>query len=378
MAKVLTIAVDVRSLQAAKTGTKTYLEELCREFKNWDDDNIKFYFLGGKSSVYTGHQKKFKLLEHVKHQLWKQLILPLKAFQKKADIVFCTDDCVPLMHLGYQTIPVIHDAFCFEMPANYGRAWLWLYKNTAIPAAKRSAFVVTPTEWAKKQIIHFTDICSSKLIVIAEGPKSMISASESDTVQLLSRLGISRPNYLLHVGAMYKRKNLPALIGVFAQIKKMGYADLKLVLAGSAPANQIDNDYAAIVNIINSHNLQSDVVLTGYLADTELNALYANATAYVFPSTNEGFGIPVLEAFKNKLPVLVASNTCLPEVGGDAVVQFDPTDDEDMLAKIKMVLDDTNLREEMIAKGVERLKQFSWHKTATQLIEVFKRAANVH
>jgi glycosyltransferase involved in cell wall biosynthesis len=95
---------------------------------------------------------------------------------------------------------------------------------------------------------------------------------------------------------------------------------------------------------------------------------------YVFPSLNEGFGIPVLEAFKNNLPVLVANNTCLPEVGGNAVLQFNPLDTDDIAKKIKTVLDDAELRKDMINKGQERLKLFSWENTAIKLIEVFKKA----
>ena len=248
--------------------------------------------------------------------------------------------------------------------------------HTAIPAARRSAFVVTPTQWAKKQIALFTQIEESKLIVIPEGPKSMRVASETNSEAIFNRLGISKSNYLLHVGAMYKRKNIPALITVFAGIKKSGYPNLKLVLGGSAPATRIDNDYAVIQNTIRDHNLQNDVILTGYVTDTELSALYANAIAYVFPSTNEGFGIPILEAFEHNLPVLVANNTCMPEVGGDAVVSFDPFDTEDMLIKIKMVLDDAHLRKEMIKKGHKRLEHFSWHATAAELISLFKQATN--
>jgi glycosyltransferase involved in cell wall biosynthesis len=95
---------------------------------------------------------------------------------------------------------------------------------------------------------------------------------------------------------------------------------------------------------------------------------------YVFPSINEGFGIPVLEAFSYGLPVAVANNTCLPEVGGNAVLQFNPFDTDDIAKKIMTLLDDAELRKDMISKGQERLKLFSWQNTAVKLIEVFKKA----
>jgi glycosyltransferase involved in cell wall biosynthesis len=110
------------------------------------------------------------------------------------------------------------------------------------------------------------------------------------------------------------------------------------------------------------------------LPDAALTNLYTNALMYVFPSINEGFGIPILEAFSHNLPVLVANNTCLPEIGGDAVLQFDPYDRADISAKIKQVLNDDDLRKDFVDKGSKRLSLFSWHNTALQLVEVFKKA----
>ncbi|MGZ3871975.1 MAG: hypothetical protein ACXVJD_03600, partial [Mucilaginibacter sp.] len=193
MQKTVTIGVDVRDLRIAKTGTLTYLEEVCREFKKMDREDVHFHFLDTVMPVYTGNNKALKWIEHLKYQLWKQVTLPLFAFLKRCDIVFCTDTCVPLLNLGYKTIPVFHDAFCFETPEQYGKLWLWLYKNTAVPAARRSPFVITPTNYAKKQINHFTNLGSEKLVVISEGPKTLDNTTtfQSDE-QLLGSFSLSR------------------------------------------------------------------------------------------------------------------------------------------------------------------------------------------
>jgi glycosyltransferase involved in cell wall biosynthesis len=374
MPKPLIIGIDVRDLRIAKTGTKTYLEEVCKEFKKMDTIDLRFHFLDTRLPVYTGEQKIFRWIEHLRYQLWKQLILPLKAFFKNCDIVFCTDNCVPLIHLGYKTIPVFHDAFCFETPENYSKLWLWLYTKTAVPAAKKSPFIITPTAWSKKQINHFTKITAEKLVVIYEGPKELSNKEiVYDAGQLLASFTLVAHKYILHVGSMFKRKNIPALIDAFSRLS-FEYPSLKLVLAGPIPANQLDSDFKLIVDAIEKTSLRDKVVLTGYLQDEELSQLYKNALMYVFPSINEGFGIPILEAFKHDLPVLVANNTCLPEVGGNAVLKFNPLDTDDITLKIKTVLDDVDLQKDMIRKGQERLKDFSWQKTAIQLLEVFRKA----
>lgn len=374
MPKPLIIGVDIRDLQIAKTGTKTYLEELCKEFKKLDNNEQRFHFIDSNIPVYTGKNKLFTLLEHLRYQLWKQLTLPLKALSKGCDIVFCTDNVVPLVHLGYKTIPVFHDAFFFENPEHYGKLWLWLYKLTAIPAAKRSPFVITPSEYAKKQINYFTQIANEKLIVIHEGPKELSNNENINDVNPLNQFPLLKDNYILHVGTMFKRKNIPALISAFGKIKNIGYPNLKLVLAGSTSPANVESDHTQILLAIEKNNLQEDVIFTGYLSDKALAQLYKNALIYVFPSLNEGFGIPVLEAFQHDLPVLIANTTSLPEVGGNAALPFNPFDVDDIYIKIKTVVDNPELRESMIIKGRERLKQFSWEKAALELVDVFRRA----
>jgi len=368
MNKGLIIGVDIRDLRLAKTGTKTYLEEICKAFKQLEDTNYQFRFLDTPIPVYTGNSKAGKYIEHFRYQLWKQLILPLKAWFNKCDILFCTDNFVPLLHLGYQTVPVFHDAFFFENPEHYGRLWLSLYHKTAVPAAKTAAFIVTPTLYARQQIHKFTGIPLQKLKVVYEGPKTMVPESE-DTV--LKRFDLAESTYVLHVGSVYKRKNIPALIYAFKQLKTTTPNRLKLVLAGPTSTNKDGNDFSLILEAIQATALQQDVILTGYLTDAELASIYKNALMYVFPSVNEGFGIPVLEAFSYNLPVLVADNTCLPEVGGDAVLTFDPFDIHDITEKMKMVLEDKALRADLIRKGQVRLQEFSWKKTALQLLELF-------
>jgi glycosyltransferase involved in cell wall biosynthesis len=369
MKKKIIIGVDIRDLRVAKTGTKTYLEELCRAFKLLEDESCLFRFIDTSVKVYQGNSKAGKYIEHIRYQLWKQLILPVKAWRRKCDILFCTDNFVPLLHLGYQTVPVFHDAFFFENPEQYGKLWLKLYHLTAIPAARNSAFIVTPTIYAKQQIHKYTSIAPAQLKVIHEGPKTMSIPEKTD---ILSKFHLEQSNYILHVGSMFKRKNIPMLIEAFKQLKDQHGTSLKLVLAGPLSASKDSNDFDSIQQAIAGTGLGKDIVITGYLADSELASIYSGALMYVFPSINEGFGIPVLEAFKYNLPVLVANNTALPEVGGDAVITFDPFDSNDICKKMESVMLNKSLREDLIAKGKLRLLQFQWNQSAAQLIYLFK------
>jgi glycosyltransferase involved in cell wall biosynthesis len=371
MNKPIVIGIDIRDLRLAKTGTKTYLEELCKAFKEVESENCYFRFLDSSLPVYTGNSKLGKYLEHFNYQLWKQVLLPFEALRNRCDILFCTDNFVPLIHLGYKTVPVFHDAFFFENPEHYGKLWLKLYHLTAIPAARRATFIVTPTVYAQQQLHKYTGIPLDKLKVVHEGPKSMEASAQSDVV---SRYNLQSANYILHVGSMFKRKNIPALIHAFKKLKEDTKSTVKLVLAGSQSSNKDSNDFSSILDAIKKTALEGEVILTGYLTDTELASIYASALMYVFPSTNEGFGIPILEAFKYKLPVLVANNSSLPEVGGDAVITFDPFDITDICSKMKIVLENITLRNKLSLKGQQRLRSFSWVKSSLQLIALFKES----
>ncbi|WDF53998.1 glycosyltransferase family 4 protein [Mucilaginibacter sp. KACC 22063] len=373
MPKPLTIGVDIRDLRVSKTGMKTYLEELCREFKQLETNDLKFKFIDVNIPVFEQKNAFFKYLEHLRYHTWKQVILPLKAFMKGCDVLICTDNFAPVINLGFRTVPVFHDAFFFESPENYGKLWLWLYHKTAIPAARRSLFVVTPTNYAKDQIKKYTHLSDEKLKVIYEGPK-LLKAERKNKQSLLSEYQLKPHQYLLHVGSMFKRKNIPALINAFVKLKDTGYAEMKLVLVGSISTNRFDNDHDLILDTIKKSKFRPDIFITGYLTDDQIDELYTNALAYVFPSLNEGFGIPVLEAFEHHLPVLVADNTCLPEVGGNAVLSFNPFDTDDIAYKIKKVIDVPQLRADMIEKGNERIKAFSWRKTALGFIEAIRNS----
>ena len=372
MGKILKIGIDIRDLKIAKTGTKTYLEEICNTFKHLNNPKYKFIFFDTKIPVYTGENKFLKLIEHLRYQLWKQLFLPILAWYNNCNILFCTDNFVPVISLGYKTVPVLHDAFFFEDPEHFNKIWLWLYKKLALPAAKKSLAVIVPTNYVKKRISHFTRINANKIHVVYEGPKTFNTYLNDKQPSLLSDLKLTPQKYILHVGVMNKRKNIPALITAFKQLLDSGGADdLKLVLTGNKVSKNHSNDYQLISQTISKLNIKEYVVFTDYLSNPDLSIIYKNALFYVFPSLNEGFGIPILECFKHEIPVLVADNTCLPEVGGNAVLTFNPFLENDLYRKMKLLNDHEIMRKDLINKGNLRIKEFTWHNTATNLLAIF-------
>lgn len=372
MSKPLTICIDIRDLRIAKTGSRTYLDELTRVFQSNTDPNFKFIFLDSTLPfIYTGKNKWLKLIEQFRFFFWKQVELPLKAWYHSADIVFCTDFFVPWIQLGYTTIPVFHDAFFWEYPAHYNKYWRWLFLRLGVSAAKKSYCVITPTFYTQKKIAEYSNIDVKKIIPIYEAPKSLSNPSNTP----LGWDFLTEKKYILHVGTFEKRKNLIVLLQAFHSLKKdYGYTDIELVLVGQLSTKSTLNGMQELYDLIHSQELNKYIHCTGYIKDEYLGFFYKHASLYAFPSLNEGFGIPILESFKFKVPVVIANNTCLPEVAGNAALSFDPFQPKELTELLNQLLRDDALRTELIERGKERVKEFSWQKTAKAIKEVFTEA----
>ena len=370
--EIIKVAVDVRDLQISASGARSYLESVIIEFKK-EHPGFAFYFLDATTNAYTGNHFLLKLKEQLSYFLWKQFVLPYQAKQLGCRVLFCSDFMVPYFSLGIKTIPVFHDAFFWEYPEHYNKYWLVFFRNLGLAAAKKSAYVVTPTQYASNQLVKYTGINSNKIQVIGEAPKTIdTSISENETTAIVKQ--ILNLDYILHVGTLEKRKNLTALIQAFKIVRENGFPNLKLVLVGKASNKITLDDSSAIKDAIMQQQLTNDVILTDYLGDAYVQQLYQKAKLYVFPSINEGFGIPVLEAFKYQVPVVIANNTCLPEVAGQGAKSFNPFSVQDMANAISTLLKDEALRQSYIEKGNAQLQNFSWDKTAGALMQLFKKA----
>jgi glycosyltransferase involved in cell wall biosynthesis len=370
------VGVDIWDLRVAKTGQKTVTEELCRQFAAYKGTDIRFVFFAPSLPVYTGKNKWLILLGHIRYQFWKQVQVPVKAWLKKCDIVFCGDYFAPYIHLGYKTVEIFYDAFFFENPEHSNRLWLKLFHNLAIPAARRCSRIMTITDYSKMRLHTLAGFPMEQLVTIYPAPKTFQDAAVGEA-PLPAYINPQR-KYLLHVGVMEKRKNLPRLVKAFHLLVQKGYHNIDLVLVGQGNGKINSDDSANVYETIRNCGLQDRVILTGYLPDNEVAPLYRHAFLYVFPSLNEGFGLPILEAFRFHLPVIAANNTCLPEVGGNAILTFNPDDETDICNKIEAVLTNGQLRNELITKGRERLTFFSWEKAAARLMDVFREVHAGH
>ena len=379
MSKTLKIGVDCRDLNIATTGTKTYLVELIAALTTLQqtaaNHDFELILIKPLLGVIPGNTALSKLIRHFQFFWWKQITLPILAFFKGANILICTDYVAPIITPGCKTMVVFHDAFFWEYPQHYSKGWLRIFKWFAIASANKSISVIAPSEYAKKQIVQYTDIPAAKINVVYEAPKTFAPTKSQTNAQ--NHPPISAP-YFLHIGTLAKHKNLVTLIEAFALLVQKNSIDpsIKLVLVGGAPSSVYSNDEPNIKAVIQKHNLQNRVVLTGYVSSDAVANWYSGAMGYVFPSRNEGFGLPILEAMCYKLPVIAANNSCLPEIGQAAARYFDPNNAPQIASLLEAIVNnDPSVIASVNAQPIV-LQQFSWQKTANQFIQIAAKGLN--
>jgi glycosyltransferase involved in cell wall biosynthesis len=364
------VGIDIRDLRIAQTGAKTYLSEIAKAWQALPNANV--VVLDTRHSVYKGNNKFLKAIEHIRFFWWKQFQLPRLAVKNNCTHLFCSDFFVPYKKnwngVSLKTIAVLHDAFFWESPEHYNPIWLQLFHWIGVPAAKKANLLIVPSQYAKQRILSFENFDPQKMLVVAEAAKTLPLLSDPQKQLQAIAPSLVGQAYFLHVGVLEKRKNLVTLLESFALVHKNN-PNYKLVLVGNTPVKQNLNDAPAIQQALHRLQLEQAVVQLGYLDAHNLAGMYQSAFAYVFPSLNEGFGLPVLEAFNAGIPLLCANNSALPEVAGEAALYFDPNNSSAIAHAMEQLIQNENVQKELVAKGKAQLQHFSWTKAAQTIQE---------
>lgn len=224
----------------------------------------------------------------------------------------------------------------------------------------RASKIIAVSENTKKDIIEYYNIDPEKIEVVYHG-NSLKFDRESEVP--LIKLKIPK-EYLLFVGNRKGYKNFNNFIKAAALLIREN-KNLNIICAGG------DQFKKSEITLFNSLKISKNIKYIK-VNDLILSQIYNNAAAFVFPSFYEGFGLPILEAFACKCPVILSNTSCFPEIAGDAAIYFNPNEVDDIKNKIEMVLNDTNLRKKLIEKGTERINHFSWEKTAIETKMVYE------
>ena len=241
-----------------------------------------------------------------------------------------------------------------------GYRFLFWYSN------RKSERIITISRFVKDDLIKHYPFTDGKVSVTYCASEPPLEAKAKKPVVLKDVRKNKTGKFLLYAGSAFPHKNLETLIKAFEKLHSSD-GELKLILTGKR-----EYYFEQLEKFADQSPARNSIIFTGFVADEELKWLYKNASVYAFPSLSEGFGLPGLEAMAHGCPVASSNATCLPEIYGDAAIYFDPNDAEDMAGTINELLNDDELRGELIENGYQRLERYSWDKMARETLSIYQ------
>lgn len=363
------IGFDASDLCTARAdGTTRFTGELARRFPVIGAENEWHYFAPGSS-------KSFKALANVNWhsspwpKYWTQSRLPFDLYKYRPDVLFMPIQQIPYLRPGsMKTVAVVHDLAVHYYPEYFTyKDWLLLHVFSA-HAVREADEIIAVSKTTADDIEKFYGR-TKNVHVVHHGVDSgrFRLPSEEERSDSRDRLKKKYPNlkkpYILYVGQIQPRKNLIKLIDAFERVKK-GNSELQLVIAG---AHGWLNK--PIEKRVNGSSVKESILLTGRVDEELLPALYWHAESFVLPSLYEGFGMPILEAFGCGCPVVTSNVSSMPEVAGKAAVLVEPESVDSIARGISEAM---SRKDELKQLGLERVKEFSWDKTAKGILDVIE------
>ncbi len=355
------------AIPGVNEGIVTYLRNLLKNLLEIDNQNEYILFVCKENKgIFMFDRERihevqcpiygsFRLLR----VFWEQFILPIQIKKYSLDLFFSPGHVVS----GLCPVPIvmtIHDTYYAYYPENVPKFELFIWQILNRFSAKKADKIITVSESAKKDIIKAFKVKEEKVYVTYEASEGCFHPNygKEEIAAVKRKYGLGE-KYLLSVAIMRSNKNIERLLEAFNILKTQNRIEHQLVLVGtiSQPFKDLK---------------QKDVILTGYVPHDELPLLYCGASLLVYPSFFEGFGLPALESMACGTPVVASNVTALPEIIGEAGLLFDPFNPEEMASTIYRILSDNVLKDELIKKGLQRVKEFSWQQTAKQTLSVFE------
>ncbi|MBK7677816.1 MAG: glycosyltransferase family 4 protein [Chitinophagaceae bacterium] len=317
----------------------------------------RFLFSNNIKTVVTGPAARHPLL----WKLWYDIKVPAVLKKYKADVFVSCDGFCSLGTKVPQCL-VVHDLAFLHYPSAIKKSHLLFYKRYTPKFLGKAISIATVSEFSKKDIIAQYGTDAKKINVVYNGVKEVFNPINNEAKATIKNKYTDGKEYFIYAGSIHPRKNLITLLKAFSVFKKRQQTNMKLVLAG-----RLAWQYESFEKDLKSYKYRNDVVLTGYVEDAVLADIIGAAYAQVYPSLFEGFGVPVLEAMRCDVPVITSADSAMQEIAKDAALYADANSHTDIANKMMLLYKDENLRKELILKGRQIVKQYSWDKTATLL-----------
>lgn len=366
------IAIDAHAIGGQLTGNETYIRNLVHYLAKEDTYNeyTLFYTRPEAARELNGVGTNFESI-----RLWPanpifriSLGMPLAIKKHQAD----------LLHVQYvspflrniPTIVTIHDLSYEHHPEYFTKSEALRMKATVRLTLRRASHILTVSEFSRRDIIEYYGVPEESISVTYDAVDPVFKTKLSDSqVEEVCRSFVDNNKYILTVGNLQPRKNLVRLINAFTTLRNRR-PDIKhkLVIVGKQAWL-----YEPTLKCVRKNKWKDDIILTGYVSNEVLHALYAGADVFVYPSIFEGFGLPPLEAMASGTPVVASNRSALPEVVGKAGILIDPFDINGIAAAIASVILDRKIHDWYSKAGRIRAEKFSWEECAKTTLRVYNQ-----
>jgi glycosyltransferase involved in cell wall biosynthesis len=371
------IGIDAHAIGARQGGNETYIKNLIAALAELDGENryTLFFAAARAAEEWRGRHANFAV---------RLLPPPTPLVRVPVALAFeLRRRAVDLLHVQYTAPPfcpapvvaTIHDLAFEHLPETFTRRGQMQMRLTVRRTAQRAARIATVSEFSRQDLIRTYRLAPEKVVVTHNGVGPRFTShpdSSGEAAEVRHRFRIER-DYLLAVGSLQPRKNLARLVRAYARLRSehTGFTH-QLVIVGRRLwlAEEIFAE-------IKRQAWARDVIVTGYVAEEELPRLYRAATALVYPSLFEGFGLPPLEAMACGTPVITSNTSSLPEVVGEAALTVDPYDEAALGQAMLEVVSDEELRARLRAAGRERARRFTWRAMAEKTLGLYREVSSL-
>lgn len=370
------IGIDAHAIGARQGGNETYIRNLIRALAEIDSANRYTIYLANKQAAAEWRAAWAARFPNFQVRL---LLPPTPLVRVPVWLAFeLRQRPVDVLHVQYTAPPfcaapivaTIHDLAFEHLPETFTRRGAMQLKLTVRRTARQAARVATVSEFSRQDILRTYRLPPEKVVVTYNGIEPHFSPalhSADEAVAVRRQFNIARA-YLLAVGSLQPRKNLVRLIRAYARLRQQNESFTpQLVIVGRKLwlAREVFAE-------VKQHPWAEDVILTGYVRDEDLAALYRHAAAFVYPSLFEGFGLPPLEAMACGTPVVTSNTSSLPEVVGDAALLIDPYDEQALTRALLQITNDQALRARLRAQGIIQARKFTWRAAAEQTLQLYQ------
>ncbi len=380
------IAIEGQRLfRTKKHGMDMVALELINELQKIDTENEYVVFVKPDEDKDTLKQTdNFKIVElgGGPYPTWEQFALPKAAKKEGCHILHCTSNTAP-MNAGMPLVTTLHDIIYMESIALFKKSGTWyqkfgnMYRRYVVPTVvKKSDKIITVSNFERNRIGEFFGIPAEddRLVAIYNGVSEHFRViNDQDELDRVKSLYNLPDRFFFFLGNTDPKKNTPGTLKAFSDYIKQTGDDIYLVM--------LDYERQALEKIlsdIGDKDLINRIILTGYVVNTDLPAIYNLCELFLYPSLRESFGIPMLEAMRCGVAVITSNTSSMPEVSGKAAYIVDPYKPEEITEGIVKLLADENMRKDFIAKGLKQAEKFSWKHMAEDVLKLYETVYKKH